>query len=239
MKIHGVLRVALSDAERLDLVPRNVAKVVRPPSLARQERRSLTPDEARAFLAVIAGDRLEALFVVALTTGLRRGELLGLRWEDVELGERTLRVRRAVQRSGGELRFVEPKTHRSRRSLPLPLLAADSLELHRARQVTERLASSVWQDPGIVFATSIGTLLEPRNVNHRFEQFRVAAGLPWLRLHDLRHACATFLLAQGVEPRTVMEILGHSTIRLTMDTYGHVLPDRLHTAADAMDRTFG
>lgn len=240
VKLHGVLRAALSDAERLDLVPRNVAKSVRGPSLGRRERDNLSIEEARRLLQFAADDRFEGVFVIALTMGLRRGEILGLRWSDIDADTGVLWVRQAVQRVNGGLQLVEPKTHRSRRALPIPGLALGALDRQRARQAAERLAAGpVWQDNGLVFASVIGTLLEPRNVNRHFERIRDEAGLSWVRLHDLRHACATFLLAQGVEPRTVMEILGHSTIRLTMDTYSHVLPDRLQAAAEAMNQTLG
>ncbi len=235
-KVHGVLRVALSDAERMDLVVRNVAKSVRPPAIKMQERRSLTVQEAQRFLEVVEPDRLEGVFVLCLTLGLRRGEVLGLRWDDIDPARRTLTVARSLQRVGGELRMVEPKTARSRRVLPLSELALRALERQRVRQAGERLKAEVWRDSGLLFASTIGTPLEPRNVNRRFEELRDRAGLPWLRLHDLRHGCATFLLAQGVEPRTVMEVLGHSTYRLTMDLYGHVLPERMHAAAEQMDR---
>ncbi len=236
-KIHAVLRAALSDAERMDLVARNVAKSVRVPSGPVSERRVLTPDEAKQFLTLVAGDRFGAVFVIALTLGLRRGELLGLRWTDFDTEHSTLRVERAIQRSGGELRIVEPKTRRSRRLLPLPELAVTALEKRRVRQARERLrAGPAWQDHGFIFTTTIGTPLEPRNLNRRFDELRDEAGLPDLRLHDLRHACATFLLASGVEPRTVMEILGHSTYRLTMDLYGHALPERMTAAAAVIDQ---
>ncbi len=201
VKVHGVLRVALGDAERLDLVVRNVAKLVKPPSIDTVERRTLTPDEARHFLEVVGGDRLEAVFVIALTLGLRRGEVLGLKWTDVNLVTRELRVERALQRIGDQLRLVEPKTRRSRRPLPIPMLAVHALERHRARQVVERAkAGPDWQESGLVFTSTIGTPMEPRNVNTRFQRLRTEADLPWLRLHDLRHGCATFLLANGVEP---------------------------------------
>jgi integrase len=119
-------------------------------------------------------------------------------------------------------------------------MAVRELEQHRVRQVKERLAAgSVWEDHGLVFASTIGTPMEPRNVNRRFEELRRSAGLDWLRLHDLRHAFATFLLDQGEELRTVMELLGHSTIRLTADTYGHVLPARAREATGAIDRLLG
>jgi integrase len=240
VKVHGVLRNALADAERMDLVSRNVAKSVRPATIRRTERRALTPDEARKLLHVMVGDRLEAVFVLALSTGLRRGELLGLRWADVDLDGGALFVRRAVQRIDGALRFVAPKTHRSTRPVPLPALAVQALRAHRSRQARERLAAGEsWQDLDLVFATTIGTPMEPRNVNRRFGRLRSAAGLDWLRLHDLRHAFATFLLDQGEELRTVMELLGHSTIRLTADTYGHVLPARAREASKAIDRLLG
>jgi len=240
IKIHGVLRAALSDAERLDLVPRNVAKSAKPPSLGRLERRALTPVEAKSLLGELVGDRLEGLFVVAIATGLRRGEVLGLRWSDVDLAGGTLYVRRTLQRVDGGLQFVPPKTHRSARPIPLPGIARSALEVHRARQVKERVAAKeLWEDEDLVFANTIGKPMEPRNVNRRFEKARTAAGLEWLRLHDLRHSFATFLLDQGQELRTVMDLLGHSTIRLTADTYGHVLPRTARSAADAIDRALG
>jgi integrase len=148
-----------------------------------------------------------------------------------------LRIVRAVQRAAGQLLFVDPKTPRARRVPPVPQVAMVAFNAHRVRQARERLAAGDrWHDGDLIFASSVGTPMEPRNVNRRFNELRARADLDWLRLHDLRHACATYLLANGVEPRTVMEILGHSTIRLTMDLYGHVLPDRLHAAASAMDR---
>ena len=240
VKVHGVLRAALSDAERLDLVPRNAARAVRPPRLGRVERQVLTPEQARELLNAVVGHRHEGVVVLALTMGLRRGEILGLRWSDVDLDKRSLWIRQALQRVDGELQLVEPKTHRSRRALPLPALAVPVLERHRTRQASERLAvGPYWDDRGLIFPTTIGTPLEPRNVAHWFVKLRGQLGLDWLRFHDLRHACATFLLANGVDPRTVMEVLGHSTIRLTMDTYGHALPERMHNAASVMDGVLG
>jgi len=236
VKIHAVLRVALADAERRDLIPRNVARSVRAPALAEQERRALTVEEAKALLALAEGDRYEAAVVLGLAMGLRRGEILGLRWDDIDLDSRTLRVQRALQRVGGALRLVETKTRASRRPLPVPLIAVKALERRRARQSEDQLrAGESWRATGLVFTTGLGGPVEPRNVNRRFEELRVKADLPWLRLHDLRHGCATFLLAHGVDPRTVMEILGHTTIRQTMDRYGHALPERMRAAADAMD----
>ncbi len=237
IKIHGVLRNALSDAERMDLVPRNVAKAVRSAKLPRTERRALTPDEALTLLGQLQGDHLEIVFIVALSTGLRRGEVLGLRWQDVDLPGRALFVRQTVQRVHGELQLFPPKTHRSTRPIPLSEVTLSALLAQRARQIEDSLLVGVaWEDHGLVFASHLGTPLEPRNVNRRFGTARAAAGQELVRLHDLRHAFATFLLDQGEELRTVMDLLGHSTIRLTADTYGHVLPSRARSAADAIDR---
>ncbi len=137
---------------------------VRPPSLAGGEQHTLTIGDARRFLTLAANDRLEALFVLAITMGLRRGELLGLRWEDVDIDARTLRVRRCVQRVGVRLRLVEPKTHGSRRTAPIPALAVDAMERQRKRQADERnKAGDSWQDNGLVFASTVGTPMEPGN----------------------------------------------------------------------------
>lgn len=180
------------------------------------------------------GDRLEALWVTALTLGLRRGELLGLRWSDVDFIAKTLSVRQTILRVNGQLVFTPPKTDRSRRTVPIPAPTLALLRTHRDRQQEERAnVGRRWKDHGLVFASTIGTPIEPRNLDRAWQATRSRAGLPWLRLHDLRHACATFLLASGASPRTVMKTLGHSQISLTMNTYAHVLADVERTSMDA------
>ncbi len=167
---------------------------------------------------------------------LRRGEALGLRWTDVDLDTSTLKVRTSLQRVDGRLQLVEPKTARSRRTIALPQSAIIALRHHRVRQLQERLlAGQRWHDTGMVFTTTIGTPLDPRNVYRHFQRALAEAGLPQKRFHDLRHTCATLLLAQGVHPRGVMDILGHSQIALTMDTYSHVIPALQREAAGRMD----
>lgn len=234
--LRAILRRALNQALRWGLVPRNVASLVDPPRVPRYEVRPMTPEQARDFLDAVRGDRLEALYTVALALGLRQGEALGLRWDDIELDAGTLKVRHALQRVGGRLQLVEPKTRLSRRTIALPPIVVGALRAHRARQLQERLwAGSRWHEENYVFATGIGTALDGTNVTHRLQTLLVAAGLPRQRFHDLRHACASLLLAQGVHPRVVMETLGHSQISLTMNTYSHVIPALQREAADRME----
>ena len=159
-----------------------------------------------------------------------------MRWKDVNLERRELHVRQALQRVGKELRFVEPKSEQSRRTISIPDFAAAVLKRHRTTQLEERLkAGSRWTDSGLVFTSTIGTPLDERNVRRAFNTILKGADLPRIRIHDLRHTCASLLLVQGVHPRVVMETLGHSQISLTLDTYSHVLPALQHEAARQMD----
>ena len=173
---------------------------------------------------------------------------MGLRWSDVDLDAGVLRVNQALQRVNGKLLLAEPKTEKSRRALPLPSLLTAVLRAHRSRQLEERLrAGEHWQQTDFVFTSQVGTAIEPRNLNRTFDAliekanqtFEESDRLPRIRVHDLRHSCATLLLAQGVSPRTIMEILGHSQISLTMNTYSHVLPEMTREAASIMDKVLG
>jgi integrase len=196
--VHAVLRNAVEHAVREELVPRNVVKLVRVPAPHYEVGTGLSLAEARRLLAAVRGDRLQAVYVLALSAGLRRGELLGLRWADVDLDGGELHVRQAVQRVGGELRFTEPKTRHSRRTIPLPALAVDALREHKARQAADRLAAGPgWRDSGLVFTTATGTGIEPRNLNRHWYSLRTRAGVPSVRFHDLRHTCVTLLLDAG------------------------------------------
>jgi len=233
-----VLRVALGQALKWGLVARNVATLVDPPRQTRRRIDPWTPEEARQFLETIQGDRLEALFSVALAMGLREGEALGLRWLDVNLDNRTLRVENQLQRIDGEWKLVETKSESSRRALPLPDRIVNTLRAHRVRQLEEKmLAGEKWNEkvPGLVFTTSVGTPIEARNLVRKFHLLRGKAGLRHQRFHDLRHCAASLLLAQGVVPKIVQEILGHSSITLTMNTYAHVMPVMKRDAADLME----
>lgn len=234
--IRAILRAALGDALKWGLVARNAAELVDPPRVPHEEIRPLAPAEAQALLDAVKGNRLEALYSVAIALGLRQGEALGLRWEDVDFDAGSLSVRQSLQRIGGAFQFVEPKTARSRRTLALPVVAATALREHRRRQLEERLAAGpMWQDHALVFTRANGLPLHGSNVTREFQRMLERAGLRRLRFHDMRHACASLLIAQGVHPRVVMETLGHSQIGITMNLYSHVLPEAQRQAASQMD----
>lgn len=238
--IRAILRRALGQALKWGSVSRTVAALVDPPKVRTQEIQPLTPDQVQTLLVGIRGDRLEALYVVAVATGLRQGELLGLRWQDVDLGEGQLVVRQAMQRIDRTATFVEPKTSRARRTLALPILAHEVLRAHRARQLAERLqAGALWEEWGLVVTTPRGTPLHPSNVTHNFQKLLAKLGLPRQRFHDLRHCCASLMLAQGLTLKDVMETLGHSQISLAANLYGHLYAERRREVANRMDGVLG
>lgn len=234
----AILRAALARAVKWGYVTRNVAALVDAPRVTKAEIRPLLPDQARTLLTAAREHRHGALVTVALALGLRQGEALGLRWEDVDLEAGLLTVRHALQfPTGGGWVLVEPKSDRSRRVITLPEIVVVALRAHRLRQREQRLlAGSSWREHGFVFTSRVGTPLDPWGVIRAFKRLLKDAGLPNIRFHDLRHTAATFLLAQGVDPRTIMETLGHSQISLTLNTYSHVLPSLQRDAAEKMNR---
>lgn len=234
----AILRAALGRAVKWGYVSRNVAALVDGPRVVRPEIRPLTPEQARSLLAVAADHRMGALVTVAISLGLRQGEALALRWEDIDFENGVLQVRHALQfPKGGGWSLVEPKSDRSRRTVTLPQIATAALRAHSRRQKEDRLlAGSKWRENGFVFTTRVGTPLDPWGVIKAFKALLQGAGLPNIRFHDLRHTAATLLLAQGVDPRTIMETLGHSQISLTLNTYSHVLPAMQRDAAERMNR---
>lgn len=242
--IHAVLHRALKQTLRWGLIPLNVTDAVDILKLVREEVRALSSEETRKFLKAARGDRFEAfLYVPALSCGLRRGEILGLKWTDMDLGDKaTLRVTRQLQRmrGGSGLRFTTPKSGKGR-AVRLPKRAVEALKAYRARQAAEKLkAGSLYGNEGLVFATEVGTPLELSNIDRRsFKPLLEKAGLPDIRFHDLRHTCATTLLKMGQHPKFVHDLLGHANIALTLDTYSHVLPGMGDGLADAMDDALG
>ncbi|HEX3424882.1 MAG TPA: site-specific integrase [Acidimicrobiales bacterium] len=228
-------------AERWGLVARNVAELTEPVTVRRRQVEPFTLDEVDRLLAVCASDRLGAFYIVCMATGLRPGEALGLSWEDLDIDrpDAYLRVRRSLKRGPGGLTLGETKTTRSRRTIPLPAVATRALREHRRRQREERLAAGPkWTDLGLVFTTIRGTPVDEPAASRNFGRLQDEAGVRRHRLNDTRHTAASLLLAEGVAPRVVMEVLGHS-YQLTMDTYSHVMPTLLRDAADAMYRALG
>ena len=225
---------------REELIERNVATVVRLPVIERVEVQPWSTEEASRFLTASADHRLHALFAVGVALGLRKGELLALRWDDVDLEDGVLHIRQNVERLPEiGLVFGPPKSNKSRRTIPLPAASTKVLRTHRANQAAEALAlGPAWVDSGLVFTSTVGTVIEPRNLNRFFDELITNAGVRRIRFHDLRHTFASLLLAQNVPARVVMEILGHSQLAMTTDLYPHVMPTALREAADAMDRVF-
>ena len=250
-QLHSVLHHALGDGVRKGMIARNVCDLVDAPRPNRAQVQALTAEQALRFLAAAAHDRLDALYVLALTTGMRQGELLALHWADVDLDKGVLQVRGTLHRVPGVsvsetgeksgLVISDPKTSHSRRPVRLSALAVDALRAHRARQNEERLVlGEAWHDLDLVFTNSIGRPCEARNVTRKsYKPLLERAGLPYVKFHALRHSAASLLLAQGIHPAIVMQMLGHSTISMTVDTYSHVTLDMQQPAADAMDRLFG
>lgn len=235
--IGTVLHGALAQAERLDLVARNVCSLVDTPRMADRELHVLTPGQVHLLLAAVADDRLEALYVLAVTTGMREGELLALRWRDVDLERKTLSVRATLYHTKEDGYILSsPKTKRSQRQIALSALALAALRRHRLRQDLERLASPEWADLDFVFPNTVGKPMDAMNLlHHQFHPLLKRAGLPRIRFHDLRHTAATLLLGRGVNPKIVSEMLGHASIAITLDTYSHVLPTMQQSAAAEMD----
>ncbi len=236
--MHRVLHKALNDALCWDLVARNVCNSVKPPRVPKKEMQFLSGDQAQQFLDAAKGDPFEALYVLALTTGMRQGELLGLKWEDLDLAMGTLQVKRTITRLVGKgFTTSEPKTTKSRRRIHLTKMAIEALKQHRVRQREARLAAGPnWNEQGWVFCNAIGSPVEVGNMIRRsFRPILVKAELPIIRFHDLRHSAASLLLALGVHVKVVQELLGHSQISLTLDTYSHVLPSLQAEAVDRLD----
>ncbi|HKE98351.1 MAG TPA: site-specific integrase [Actinomycetes bacterium] len=223
--VHAVLHRALRDAVRWGYVVRSVADAVEPPKASSPEMKVWTPEQLRAFLAEVRSDRLFAGWMLLATTGLRRGELLGLRWADVDLEVGTASPRRPRVFAGTEVHVSEPKTTKGRRLIALDPATVAALRAHKARQAEERLlVGPGYINSGLVLTMPDGAPVNPRTFSDRFKMHSRRAGLPPIRLHDVRHSYASAALAAGVPAKVISERLGHATIGITLDTYSHVLP---------------
>lgn len=233
---HAVIHAALHHAVKLGLVPRNVADSVTRPKVPRKEMRVLDQMQALRLIQQAEGTRYELLFWFAITTGLRLGELFGLKWEDVNWQNKKIQIKRQVQRRKGGLEFCPPKSETGRRVITLGQITIDKLRDHYHAQLEMRIqAGEMWKDLDLVFCTPVGTPLEPSNVLKVLKSCLREAGLPQIRFHDLRHTAATLMLLEGINPKIVQERLGHSDISLTLNTYSHVLPSMQEEAAEKMD----
>lgn len=237
---HTLLHRALKQAERWNLIARNPAGLVDPPRRAETEGRILSAEQCLTLLEATHDDSLHALYAVAILGGLRSGEILGLKWEDVDWEAGAVQVRRQLTRTKVEgFHFSEPKTKRARRTVTLPAMAMDALKRHRAAQIKERLAAVAWEDNGLVFCNQVGRPMERQNIRHRhFKPLLKRLKLPDVRFHDLRHSSATLLLTLGEHPKVVQERLGHASITITMDIYSHVMPTLQRQAADKLEGMF-
>lgn len=230
--VHVLIHGALSDAVRWGKVMRNVADLADPPRLPRREMKVWSAEEMRRFLKSVADDRLYACWLLASTTGMRRGELLGLRWSDVDLRAGRVSIVQTATLVGHRVQFSEPKTARSRRSLALDSATMEALREHRKHQLAERLAwGSAYRESGRVFTREDGSPIHPELLADWFVSHAKRAGLPRIRLHDLRHSYATAGLAAGIPAKVVSERLGHASVGITLDTYSHVLPSMDEEAA--------
>lgn len=232
----SVLSGALTDAERQGLVRGNAAAIVRRPRVERAEPEALALADVKRVLDVVRGDRLEALYVVALASGLRQAELLGLRWEDWD--REAIRVRFALERSQGRYSLVEPKTRRSRRTVTLPPFANEALARHRAAQLVERLAAGEGTEDGLIFVTPTGRPINQGWLTKRWRRLSREAGID-LTFHQLRHGQASLLVALGVAPRVIAERLGHASSLMSMDVYAHVTAESDREVARLLQEAIG
>ena len=244
-----ILRGALDSALKFGLVSRNAGKLVDLPRVKRTRVTPLDPEQTRKLVLTLKDDRLEALYVVALALGIRRGACLGMRWRDLDLDAGTYNIGTAlaVQRIGrpgactpesaSSLQLVEQKTETNRPAMPLPEIVVKSLKARHAAQLRERVAyGPTWVDNDLVFTTRKGTAIEPRRIHRNFKELLAKADLPpATRFHDLRHGVASLLIALGEHPRVVMEWLGHSQISITMNSYSHVMPTAMRDVAGKLD----
>jgi integrase len=235
---HAVLHRALRQAVRWGILDRNPCDGVDKPKPRRREMKTLTAGQIRRLLDEVEGTQFEALYYFAVTTGLRQGELLGLKWSDVDWSVPCFKVQRQLQRIASRgLVFAEPKTAAGRRVVVLGPSAVEKLRQHRQRRSKEleKSGKARWQDSELIFPSSRGTPMGPRNLLRHFKVTLKKAGLPDIRFHDLRHTAASLMLMQGTHPKVVQERLGHSQISVTLDTYSHVLPSLQAEAAEKID----
>lgn len=238
--IRALLVSALRQAEEWGLVARNVARLVPGPRMRRREVEPLSPEESATLLKNVEGHEHEALFTLAISLGMRQGEILGLGWADLDLDEATLSVRRTLHKVDGQYELRDPKTEKSRRSLPIPQFVLASLKRHRVEQLERRMRAGGDENQwDLVFTDHAGRPLHGPTVTRRLQALMKRHEMRRIRFHDLRHSCASLLLAQGVPLTSIQEVLGHANFYITRDTYSHIGVELKREAADAMQKALG
>lgn len=235
--VHAVIHRAMGMALKWGLIGRNPVDAVTRPKIQHKEMQTLTDDQVRAFLSCAKGTRFEALFWLAISTGMRQGEILGLKWSDLDWNTKKLHIQRQVQRITGEgFVFTEPKSSAGRRVIVLSTLTIEKLLNHLDLQQNAKIkAGSNWVEKDLIFPSSIGSPQDQKNLDRIFKETLVKAGIPKIRFHDLRHTAATLMLQEGIHPKVVQERLGHSDISMTLNVYSHVLPSMQEDAAEKLD----
>jgi integrase len=235
---HGILKRSLNIAVKWGLLQRNPALQVTPPKPVYQVPHTWSMDEVKRFLTVLKGDRWAAVYYLGAGVGMRKGEILGLALSSLDLDKGYLMVTQTLQLVNGKLELLEPKTQKSRRMIVLPDFVKEALRIHLVRR--ESLSKrSTWRESGLVFTTDLGTPISPRNLVRHFKDKLKEAGLPDIRFHDLRHTTASLLLEKNVHPKIVSELLGHSNVNLTLNTYSHIINPINKVASKEMDDMFG
>lgn len=236
--LHAVLKKALNQAVKWQLIPKNIMENVDPPRLEQKEIVTWTPEQANEFLSYAMKDKYYIAFVLAIYTGMRRGEILGLRWKDIDFEQARISVQQTLYRPVNQgIIFQEPKTKSAKRRIAIPLFVVQELETHKVNQdqLKEQFGAG-YQDHDLVVCYDDGRPQDPRNLLRHYERIIKRSGLPYIRFHDLRHTHATMLLQLGEHPKVVSERLGHSRVGITMDVYSHVMPDMQKDAADNFER---
>jgi integrase len=238
--VYTVARLALDGAVRDGLLARNPAAVVKRPGVARREAKHAAAVDVTALLTAADGLRYRDALVLIAATGMRRGEALALRWTDIDLDAGLVAVRGTLGRVGGKLVVSEPKTDRSRRTVPLGAPLVAMLRARRRQQAAEQLrAANQWPNSGLVFTTELGTLVEPRNILRTVETAAAKAGMEGVVVHTLRHSAAVAWLAAGVHIKAVADLLGHASIAVTGDVYGHTSDDTARAAVEGLSGALG
>jgi integrase len=234
--IHAPLRKALNQAVKWQLAPRNVADAATAPRPRKREMMAFDREQARRFLNEARGDRFEALYVLAVAAGLRQGELLGLKWADLDLEKGTLSVCRSLRMDKDGAHYTEGKRDRSRRRIELGTGSVGALRAHRRRQLEERVRyAGLWENHGLVFCRKDGRPVHRRNLEREFYKLLKRADLPRITFHGLRHTCASLMILNNTPAKVVSEMLGHADVAFTLKVYSHVLPGMQRSAADGMD----